>query len=231
MKERTLEGFGPKVVELLLVGVLIGIVLFLLQDPYVFQWFAHDRPEGTVPWWQQATVYADALLVVMAAASLIRRSYKHALFFLTLAFAWNVGGNAVIVKYDGLRRFQFGLGPNEWLSTYLLFLAFRMVVLATVGMVWLRAASRAQVGGASCAVPQLTFRNRLDDVVRVLLLLILALTIYSFSFSRPMVGIHDPLIMLLLALAAAVSGFGWLARRWRLDVLNQEHQKAKSSDE
>lgn len=213
-----------RVVEPLLVGALIGIVLFLLQDPYVIQFFAHERPEGSVPWWQQATVYLDVLLVVMAAASLIRRNHKHALLLLALAFAWNVAGNAVIVRYDGVRRFETGLVSQEWLSTYLLFLAFRMAVLAAVGILWLRAASRVQVRETTSPLPRLTYRDRLDDVVRVLLLLILASTIYSFSLSRPMIDIYAPLTIFLLAVAAAVSGFGWLTTNQRLDALDREHK-------
>lgn len=103
---------------------LAGVTLW---DPYTLP----SDSVRTAPWWQFGLMLADVSLLATIAALLWRnRTGAHHVVLGELLFA--IGSAVVLVRRDGVARFAHGFGAEEYLSLFLVTVAIRVALYASV---------------------------------------------------------------------------------------------------
>ena len=106
------------------------LAVAILWDPYTRALNVSDvaRP---APWWQLALGLTDvSLLATIAALVWRQRKGAHHVVLGELFFA--LGGAIILVRRDGVARFAHGFGADEYLSLFLVTLAIRVALYASL---------------------------------------------------------------------------------------------------
>jgi hypothetical protein len=117
-----------RIIAILFASVaLVGVLL----DPYTWSLNASD---GVVrgPAWQVTLGLIDAILLALAIGYLLRRQNVHASRVFTGELLYALATAVLLINRDGIARFVRGFGAEEFLSAYLMALAFRVAALGLV---------------------------------------------------------------------------------------------------
>lgn len=114
--------------RILVVVACLVLLANIGADPYSYRLNASDM-HLPIPIWQRVATMIDALLLGLVAVLAIRQRWNRAALALLTEAVLHLSVCWLLVQRDGLNRFARGYTGEEYLSSYLLLLALRFVLL------------------------------------------------------------------------------------------------------